>query len=430
MASTRQWCDKNNEPFDEWWKNPQTEVHHFIGKDIQYFHCLFWPAMLKTAGFNLPEKVHIHGFLTVNGRKMSKRDGTFVMAATYLNHLNPTYLRYYYAAKLGPRLDDIDMNLDEFQAKVDADLVNKVVNLASRSAKFTADTGLSTEYPDDGGLFQQGAAVSEEIASAYESCNYNRAMRLIMELADRANPYFDDAAPWVLRKDPEQAQKVQDICTVALNLYRQIMVYLSPVVPELAAKTEVLLGTPIAHWDDAQTPLTGTPVAKFKHMLKRVNEKDIKAMVEESKELAAAAGVDAASETADNAAADPTASTDSDAPLKAEPLAEQCTFDDFVKVDLRIVRIVAAEDVPEANKLLRLTLSLGGEERHTVLAGIKQAYKPEDLVGRLVVMCANLAPRKMKFGVSEGMILASGDGGQEVFMLRVDEGGQPGQRVH
>lgn len=430
MASTKQWCNKYSESFDDWWKNSQTEIHHFIGKDIQYFHCLFWPAMLKTAGYNLPEKVHIHGFLTVNGRKMSKRDGTFVMAATYLKHLNPTYLRYYYASKLGSRLDDIDMNLDEFRAKVDADLVNKVVNLASRAAKFVADTGLAEIYPDDGGLFEQGAEVSEEIAKAYESCNYNRAMRLIMELADRANPYFDDAEPWVLYKDPEQAKKVQDICTVALNLYRQIMVYLSPVVPELVTKTEVLLGTPITHWDAAQTPLTGTPVAKFKHMLKRVDEKDIKSMIEESKELAATTGTDSAPDPADNTAAQTSASGDSDAPLKAEPLAEQCTFDDFVKVDLRIARVVSAEDVPEANKLLKLTLSLGGEERRTVLAGIKQAYKPDDLVGRLVVMCANLAPRKMKFGLSEGMILASGDGGKDVFMLRVDEGGQPGQRVH
>jgi len=380
--------------------------------------------MLKTAGYNLPNKVHIHGFLTVNGRKMSKRDGTFVMAATYLKHLDPTYLRYYYAAKLGSRLDDIDMNLDEFQAKVDADLVNKVVNLASRSAKFVADTGLSSVYPDDGGLFQQAAAASEEIAEAYETCNYNRAMRLIMELADRANPYVEEAAPWVLRKDPAQADRVRDVCTVALNLFRQIMVYLAPVVPELRAKTDALLGTPITHWDDAQTPLTGTPVAPFKHMLKRVDAKDIQAMVDESKEQSAAA---AAPETPSVA---PESAGDSDAPLKAEPLADQCTIDDFVKVDLRIARVVSAEDVPEANKLLKLTLSLGGEERRTVFAGIKQAYQPEDLVGRLVVMCANLAPRKMKFGLSEGMILASGGGGKDVFMLRVDEGGEPGQRVH
>ncbi len=425
MASTKQWCAEQGESFDGWWKSPATEIHHFIGKDIQYFHCLFWPAMLKTAGFTLPEKVHIHGFLTVNGRKMSKRDGTFVMAATYLKHLNPTYLRYYYAAKLGPRLDDIDMNLEEFQNKVDSDLVNKVVNLASRAAKFVAETGLSATYPDDGGLFQQGAAASELIAEAYEACNYGRAMRLIMELADRANPFFDDAAPWVLRKDPAQADRVQEICTVALNLYRQIMVYLAPVVPELAEKTEILLGQPIKHWDDAQTPLTGSPVAKFKHMLKRVEAKDIQAMIDESKEQAAAA----ADAEADSSTPS-TTTADSDAPLKAEPLADQCTFDDFVKVDLRIARVVSAENVPEANKLLKLTLSLGGDERRTVFAGIKKAYQPEDLEGRLVVMAANLAPRKMKFGVSEGMILASGEGGKEVFMLGVDEGGQPGQRVH
>ncbi len=417
MASTREWCDRHGESFDDWWRNKQTEVHHFIGKDITYFHTLFWPGMLKTAGFNLPTKVHIHGFLTVGGEKMSKSKGTFVKAETYLKHLDPAYLRYYYASKLGSRLDDIDMNLDEFVSKNNADLVGKVVNLASRTAKFVQKLGLSPEYPDDGGLFEQAAKAGDEIVEAYENCDYNRAVRLIMELADRANPYVESAEPWKLAKDADKTRQLQDVCTVALNLFRQIAVYLAPVLPRLAEQTGELLGKPIAHWDEAKTPLVGSPVAKFKHMLQRVERKDVDAMIEESKETAAA---DAPAKTYE----------DSDAPLKAEPLTAECSFDDFVKVDLRIARVVAAEDVPEADKLLRLTLSLGGEHRRTVLAGIKQAYKPEELVGRLVVMAANLAPRKMKFGVSEGMILASGTGGKEVFLLGVAEGGLPGQRVH
>jgi methionyl-tRNA synthetase len=417
MASTLQWCERNNENFDDWWRSDDTEIHHFIGKDITYFHTLFWPGMLKSAGFSLPTKVHIHGFLTVNGEKMSKSTGTFVKAETYLKHLDPSYLRYYYASKLGSRLDDIDMNLDEFAAKIDSDLVGKVVNLASRCAKFVATTGLSVKYPEDGGLFAQGAAAGDEIAAAYEQCDYNRAMRLIIELADRANPYIEAAAPWTLKNDPDKAQQLRDICTIGLNLFRQIIVYLAPVLPRIAEQTGELLSKPIENWDEAKTPLVGTPVAKFKHMIKRVDRKDLDAMIEESKE---------------QEAAPPPSSqyNDSPEPLKAEPLAEQCTIDDFVKVDLRIARVLTADDVPEANKLLKLTLGLGGDETRTVFAGIKEAYKPEDLIGRLVVCCANLAPRKMKFGTSEGMILASGPGKADVFMLSVDEGGQPGQRVH
>ncbi|MCH7725527.1 MAG: methionine--tRNA ligase [Planctomycetes bacterium] len=418
MASTKQWCERHGENFDDWWGDSDNEVHHFIGKDIQYFHCLFWPAMLKTAGFHLPTRVHIHGFLTVDGKKMSKRDGTFVMAATYLRHLNPSYLRYYYASKLGPRVEDIDMNLDEFVSRVRSDLVGKIVNLASRSAKFVQQTGLSASYPDDGGLFEQGALAGETIATAYENCDYNRAMRAILELADRANPYVEAAKPWNLAKDPDKAQQLQDVCTVALNLFRQIVVYLSPVLPRLAEQTRELLGEPIEHWDQSQTPLVGTSVEKFKHMLKRADPKDVEKMIEESKDEAT------------NEAPATTTFQDSDEPLKAEPLAEECTFQDFVKVDLRVARVVEAEYVEGADRLLKLVLSLGGDVRRTVFAGIKQAYEPDQLVGRLVIMAANLAPRKMKFGISEGMILASGTGGKDVFMLGVDDGGQVGQRVH
>ena len=417
MASTRQWCDRHGETFDDWWCNDATEVHHFIGKDITYFHTLFWPGMLKTAGYTLPTKVHIHGFLTVGGEKMSKSKGTFVMAETYLKHLDCAYLRYYYASKLGSRLDDIDLNVDEFINKVNADLVGKVVNLASRSAKFVEQLGLSAEYPEDGGLFARAAAVGDEIAAAYEACEYSKAMRLIMELADQANPFVENAKPWELRKDETRTAELQDVCTIALNLFRQLVIYLSPVLPQLSQQVGELLGKPIERWDESQTPLTGTPVAKFKHLMKRIEAKDVEKMVDESK-------------VEDTAATPEVAFDDSAQPLLDEPLAEECTYDDFMKVDLRVARVVAAEHVPDARKLLKLTLSLGGEERRQVFAGIKAAYEPEALVGRLVVMVANLAARKMKFGLSEGMVVAAGPGGEDVFLLGIDSGAVPGQRVH
>ncbi len=424
IASTQQWCEKNGESIDDWWRNDATEIHHFIGKDITYFHTLFWPGMLKSAGYSLPTKVHIHGFLTVNGEKMAKSKGTAFKAETYLKHLPPSALRYYYASKLGSRLDDIDLNFEEFINKVNADLVGKVVNLASRSAKFVQDVGLSVAYPDDGGLFQQAAVAGDEIADAYENCDYNKAMRLILELADRANPYVENAAPWNLKKDPTKARELQDVCTVALNLFRQLVVYLSPVLPDLAQKTGELLNDPIIGWDQSKTPLIGTPVDKFKHMMKRIEEKDVKAMETESKSEADAV----LTEQQDVA---PTSQyNDSGQPMIDEPMTDECTIDDFMKVDLRVARIVQAEHVEEARKLLKLTLSLGGDQQKQVFAGIKAAYEPEKLVGRLVVMVANLKPRQMKFGLSEGMVCASGPGGEEVFLLSPDEGALPGQRVH
>ena len=420
MASTQQYCEKTGDDFERWWKDPDTEVHHFIGKDITYFHTLFWPAMLKVAGFNLPTKVHIHGFLTVDGRKMSKRDGTFVRAATYLNHLDPEYLRYFYCSKLGNGVDDLDLNLEDFIAKVNSDLVGKVVNLASRTAKFISEIGLSAVYPDDGGLFESAAAVGDQIADAYENCEFNKAMRLIMELADQANPFVENSQPWVLRKDPEKQQELQDVCTVALNLFRQLVVYLSPVLPELTGKANELFGVEISNWSDSQSPITGSQISKFKHMMQRVEIKDVEAMIDETKDEAAAEETQSAANEYQ----------DSDQPLKDEPLAEECTIDDFVKVDLRVARIVAAQHVEGADRLLQLTLSLGGDETRNVFAGIKSAYEPEELIGRLVVCVANLQPRKMRFGVSEGMITAAGPGGSDVFLLAPDSGAQPGQRVH
>jgi methionyl-tRNA synthetase len=420
IASTEDWCAANGEKLDDWWKSQDTEIHHFIGKDITYFHTLFWPGMLKSAGFSLPTKVHIHGFLTVNGEKMAKSKGTAFKAETYLKHLDPEALRYFYAAKLGPRLDDIDLNLQEFATKVNADLVGKVINLASRSAKFVAKTGLSVSYPDDGGLFEKAAAAGDEIAEAYEHCDFNKAMRLILELADQANPFVENAAPWKLKKDPEKASELQDVCTVALNLFRQLIIYLAPVLPGIAEKAGALLNDPIVSWDQSRQPLTGTPVAKFKHMMKRIEDKEIQAMVEESKTEA----------EKEIAAAVADSSQDAAQPLIDEPLAEECTIDDFVKVDLRVARVLKAEHVEGARKLLKLTLGLGGDETRQVFAGIKAAYEPEKLVGRLVVMVANLKPRQMKFGLSEGMVCASGSGGEDVFLLSPDEGAKPGQRVH
>ena len=449
IASTQQYCDRIGSDLNSWWKNADTEIHHFIGKDITYFHTLFWPAMLKVADYTLPTKVHIHGFLTVDGKKMSKRDGTFIKAETYFKHVDPTYLRYFYASKLNGKVDDLDLNIEEFVAKVNSDLVGKVVNLASRTAKFVQELGLATEYPDDGGLFAQAAEAGDAIAEAYEACNYSLAMRLIMELADRANPYVETHEPWKLRKDPDRQDELQNICTVAINLFRQIIIYLSPVLPDLVEKTNSLLGEQLTSWEQAKTPLTGSPVAKFEHMLKRLEEKDLQTMIDETREENDAQADDATESVAnppaestedkqelpetDDAAAESTVDhpySDSDQPLKDEPLADEISFDDFMKVDLRVARVVKAEHIEEANKLLKLTLSLGGNETRQVFAGIKQAYDPADLEGRLVIMVANLAARKMRFGLSEGMIAAAGPGGEEVFMLAIDDGALPGQRVH
>jgi methionyl-tRNA synthetase len=458
IASLREWCAANDEDVNNWWPGvgdepaisaaeqdaggpggrqaePQDhgdgtspaaerqeppEIRHFIGKDITYFHTLFWPAMLKAAGLQLPSRVHIHGFLTVDGEKMSKSKGTFIQAATYAKHLDPNYLRYFYASKLSAKVDDIDLNMDEFKAKVDSDLVGKVVNLASRTAKFVKDVGLAATYPDDGGLFATAAAEGEAIAAAYEATNFAEAMRRIMSLADRANEYVEGAEPWKLKKDPERAAELQQVCTVALNLFRQLVVYLSPVLPQLRGQVDALLTNAINHWDDAQQPLTGSSVAAFKHLMQRVDDKRIAAMIDETKDAAAEAA-EAAAETK-TAAGSPQ--------LDAEPLAETCTFDDFMKVDLRAAEVLAAEHVDGADKLLRLTLGLGGDVTRQVLAGIKSAYQPDDLIGRQVLYVANLAPRKMKFGVSEGMVAAAGPGGADIFVLSPDAGAKPGQRVH
>ena len=447
MASTIEWCRKHGENFDDWWREQGSvvsgqesgnselgprnselrEIHHFIGKDITYFHTLFWPAMLKAAGFKLPTKVHIHGFLTVGGEKMSKSKGTFVQAATYLQHLDPTYLRYYYASKLGPRLDDLDLSLEEFADKANKQLVGGVVNIASRTAKFLGGQSLCEVYPADGGLFLFGAVAHESIAEAYERCDYQTVIRTCKELCDRANSYLDEHAPWTLAKQPDKAEEVRQICSVGLNLFRQIVVYLAPVLPRLATQAGELLSAPITRWEDAQSPLTGNPVAHFQHMLKRVELKQVQAMIEDSKPA-----VDAdATFIEPKVTAGPAPSSDGPEALEKEPLvADLCSIDDFSKIDLRVARVVSAAHVEGADKLMQLTLNLGGDLHRNVFAGIKSAYTPGQLVGRLVIVVANLAPRKMRFGISEGMVCAAGGGGTEIFLLSPDDGAVPGQRVH
>ena len=414
IAGTVEWCAQTGDDWNRWWFGGGAEIHHFIGKDIAKFHTLFWPAMLGLGGYDLPERIHIHGFLTVNGEKMSKSKGTFINARTYLDHLDPLFLRYYYAAKLSAKAEDLDLNVDEFIAKVNSDLVGKVVNLASRTAKFVPT--LTTTYPDDDGLFTRAAAESDAIAAAYEACDFGEAMRRIMALADAANEYVERAAPWSLKKDPAKAAELADVCTVSLNLFRQLCVYLAPVLPAFAEQAGTLLGTPITAWADAQQPIVGNPIGIFQHMLQRVDPLKVAAMV------------DAAKVSEAPVAAAPVG--DDDAALKAEPLAATCTFEDFQKIDLRVARVVTAEEVPKAKKILKLTLSLGGAERRTIFAGIKTAYQAKDLEGRLVVFVANLAPRQMSFGLSEGMVIAAGPGEQEIYVLSPDSGAKPGQRVH
>ena len=453
MASLAEWCKKNGETFDDWWPHGDKansrgpEIHHFIGKDITYFHTLFWPAMLYAAKFKLPSRVHIHGFLTVGGEKMSKSKGTFVRARTYLDHLDPTFLRYYYASKLSSKLDDLDMNLDEFVARVNSDLVGKVVNLASRTARFVQDEGLSPRrvfemaardvdtvsshqlvslipaYAEAADLFKANCAAGDEIAELYETGDYAAVVRRVMQIADAANRFVDAHPPWDKTITPGLRQ---DFCTIVLNYFRQITVYLAPILPRLAEQTARLLNLPPLaewHWEDAQKPLAqGGKVNKFEHMLQRVDAKKVQAMIEASAEGAPAdAGTSGTAKQVEG---------DGGEALAAEPVAPTCTIDDFVKVDMRVARVLAAADVKDSNKLLALTLSLGGEEKRNVFAGIKGVYKPEDLVGRLVICCANLAPRKMKFGTSEGMVLAAGPGGKDIFLLSPDSGAMPGQRVH
>ncbi|MCP5014035.1 MAG: methionine--tRNA ligase [Ketobacter sp.] len=415
MASFQNLCDRRDDlDFDDYWgKDSNAELYHFIGKDIINFHGLFWPAMLSGAGFRTPTAIYSHGFVTVNGAKMSKSRGTFIKAETYLRHLNPEYLRYYFAAKLSGRIDDIDLNLEDFAQRVNADLVNKVVNIASRTANFVFKLGGKLSASDTNPeLTAEFQAAASEIASHYEQREYGRAMRDIMALADKANQYIDEKAPWALMKQEGKEQEVLDCCSVGVNLFRLLTLYLKPVLPTLAEQAEAFLNIKPLSWQDHQTLLLDHEINKFKAMMQRIDMKQIAAMTEEAK----------AEAEAEAAAGKPKSILDDD------PIAAEINFDDFAKIDMRIAKIVTASHVEGADKLIQLTLDLGGETRN-VFAGIKSAYKPEDLEGRLTVMVANLAPRKMKFGLSEGMVMAAGPGGSEIFLLSPDSGAVPGMRV-
>ena len=419
MASLQNLCDRTEGlDFDDYWKvDSDAEVYHFIGKDIVYFHCLFWPAMLDGAGYRKPTAVYAHGFLTVDGQKMSKSRGTFIMARTYLDNLNPEYLRYSFAAKLGSGVEDIDLNLDDFQARVNSDLVGKVVNIASRCAGFISKkyAGRLSDRIHQPDLLERFTGASDMIAGHYEQREYSRAVREIMALADAANQYIDEFKPWVLAKEDGREQDVQDVCSMGLNLFRILAGYLKPILPEMAAAAESFLNVDPLTWNDLQQPLSDHSINKFKPLLTRVDPDTVQKMVEQS---TATLGP-----KTENQEEKPM-----DTPLAKDPISDEISFDDFVKLDLRIARIARAEHVEGADKLLQLTLDLDGETRN-VFAGIKSAYDPADLEGRLTVMVANLAPRKMRFGVSEGMVLAAGPGGSDLFILGPDEGAQPGMRV-
>ncbi|MDO6694797.1 methionine--tRNA ligase [Aliiglaciecola sp. 3_MG-2023] len=418
MASFKNYCNQHDIDFDSFW-NPDSdaELYHFIGKDITYFHCLFWPAMLEGAGLRKPTGVNVHGFVTVNGAKMSKSSGTFIKGRTYLDHLNPEYLRYYYASKLSDGVTDIDLNLEDFAQKVNSDLVGKVVNIASRCAGFITkrfDATLSDNVIEPE-LLAQFKQASDDIADMYEKRQYNRAIREIMALADKANQFIDAQAPWVTIKEEGKEQYTHDVCSLGINLFRILVVYLKPVLPKLAEQAEAFLNDSL-DWDSAQRDLGKHQINKFKALMQRVDMDKVNAIIEDSKENLEPKQAPAPKTTA------------TEGPLEKDPIGETISFDDFAKVDLRIAKIAKAEHVEGADKLLRLQLDLGGDTKQ-VFAGIKSAYQPEELEGKLTVMVANLAPRKMRFGLSEGMVLAAGPGGKDLWIMEPHEGAQPGMKV-
>jgi len=427
IASFKNLCDRTDLNFDEYWRNDEsgnnkTELYHFIGKDIAYFHTLFWPAVLKSADFRLPTAVFCHGFLNVNGQKMSKSRGTFIQARVFLDHLPAEPLRYYFAAKLSNTVDDIDLNLQDFQQRINSDLVGKVVNIASRCAGFIGkkfDGKLSAEHADTE-LYQKFIDASDSIAQAYEDRRYSKAMREIMALADLANQYIDEKQPWVVIKDEDRQQEVQGVCSLGINMFRALITYLKPVLPDLAEKSEAFLNAGELTWDSIASPLFSHEINKFKPLMTRIEEDKVNAMLEANKEqLTIAAALQAKTGKSVEA---------KDSQLSNDPISPTIDYDDFAKIDLRVVKIIKAEHVKGADKLLQLTLDLGDEQRN-VFAGIKSAYDPADLEGKMTVMVANLAPRKMRFGVSEGMVLAAGPGGKDIFVLTPDEGSEMGMRI-
>ncbi len=406
MASCKNYCEKNGLEFEKLWNGSDYELYHFVGKDIIYFHALFWPAMLMGAGFKIAKRLFVHGFLTVNGVKMSKSKGTFIKAETYANHLDPEYLRYYYASKLTNGVDDFDFNSDDFIAKVNSDLVGKLANLASRSApmlfkKLDATLGQIDAAGEE--LISKLASAKEKIIADYEQLNYASAIRTITALADEANRYVEQNQPWATIKT--DAEKTRQTLTAILNAVKILTIYLKPVLPMFAEKIEKLLDVTPLTFADVEGRLTEHKINEFDRLIERIEPEKVKAMIEESKNEQAPA------------------------PKLAEPIEPECTIEDFMKIDLRVAKIVKTEAIEGADRLLHLELDIGGVKKN-VFAGIAKAYKPEELVDKIVICVANLKPRKMKFGTSEGMILAAGAGGEELFMLKIDCGAEPGQRVH
>ena len=430
MASFKNYCDEQKDlDFDDFWKaDSECELHHFIGKDIINFHALFWPAILHTAGFRTPTRVRAHGFVTVNGLKMSKSRGTFINARTYLDHLNPEYLRYYFAAKLNSSVDDLDINLDDFMQRVNSDLVGKVVNIASRCAgfinkQFDGRLASSSSNP----LLVEAISRKQEITNYYEAGDYGKAIREIMAIADTANQFIAEQKPWELIKDESERETVQQVCSDGINLFRIIITYLKPVTPELADKAESFLNVDALDWESVERNLLDHQISKFKPLMIRVDPKAVEAMVEASREGQETISVEeGVVEGVEESAGEGTAENAVDG--EKVKLTNEIEFDDFAKVDLRIVKIANAELVDGADKLLKLTLDLGDETR-TVFAGIKAAYQPEQLIGKMTVMVANLKARRMKFGISEGMVLAAGPGGEELYLLEPHKGAKPGMKV-
>jgi methionyl-tRNA synthetase len=446
MASFLNLCRREKLDFGEYWdEGSPVELYHFIGKDIPYFHALFWPAMLSGARYRKPSGIFVHGHLTVDGQKMSKRRGTFIPAATFARHLDPDYLRYYYAAKLGPGIDDIDLSFSDFVAKVNADLVGKLVNIASRCAGFITRLGdgkLADRLPDDR-LYAEFAAAADAIAQDYEQREYARAVRRIMGLADRANQYIDERKPWVLAKDAAAAAEVVGICTLGLNLFRALMAYLKPILPALTERAERLLAAGELRWGDAATPLLNHRIERFEPLLQRIDPATIERIVAEAREQAAAAtgappepgaaAAPGAAAPALAAAASATAAATSRPPATgsragSDGPAGEIDLDQFARTDLRVARVVEAALVDGADKLLKLTLDVGSGVR-TVFAGIRRNYDPATLVGRHVILVANLKPRKMRFGISEGMVLAASDDEGGPFLLSPDDGAKAGMKV-
>jgi methionyl-tRNA synthetase len=428
VSSTRQLCDQRGLNFEDYWSRGDDEIYHFIGKDIIKFHCLFWPAMLKTAGFKTPTQVFVHGMLTVNGEKMSKSKGTSITARTYLNHLDPQFLRYYYATKLTSGMSDLDLGLDDFVNRVNSELVGKITNLGSRGAQMLAkrlDGRLSRLDHDGRALLERAQARRATIAAAYEARDFARAIQEVREIADEANKYFDEKAPWnLIKSDPEATRAV---LSTTLNVFRLLAIALKPILPKYADQVARLLGEASYKWRDGEAVLEGGQVGEYEHLATRVDAEKVQAMVDASKPAGTPLNSNPPPTKSPPAQSSATTAQSSAAPNVID-------IDTFGKIDLRIAKIIAAEAVPEADKLIKLRVDLGPLGERQIFAGIKSAYDPAQLVGRLTVVVANLAPRKMKFGMSEGMVLAASDpnesgGTKPMFLLSPDSGAKPGDRV-